>query len=234
MKRIPRHTRLLSFFLAALIPFVSGYALANQPAKKSAKPPKAAAKKSSASAPVMRLYRYTNDKGVVVTGNSISPEYARKGYQIVTPGGEVLETIDREPTPEERAEYEKKEIDKVGAARQKEQDKELLLRYGKVEEIQLAKDRKLTDIDNKIRMLNSNISALNQQIDFQQQAAAGYEREGQAIPIPVLSKIDALRQELKISENQLADRKREYEEENDRFAKETERFIYLESRRGKN
>jgi hypothetical protein len=225
MMRVPQPTRLLTIFLAGMIPLVSISALAKQPVK-------ATASKTSGTTNI-RMYRYTNNAGVLVTGNSISPEYARKGYQVVAPNGEVLETIAPEPTKEERAQYEQKAKDKLTAAKQTEQDKELLLRYSTLDEIKLAKERKLTEIDNKIRMLNSNITTLNQQIDFQQQSAAGFERDGQAVPIPVLSKIEALHQEMKISENQLADRKKEYEGENARFAQETERFIYLESKRSK-
>jgi hypothetical protein len=61
------------------------------------------------------MYRYTDDKGVVVTGNSIAPEYARKGYQIVTITGVVLQTIPPEPTTEEREKIAQENQNKLSA-----------------------------------------------------------------------------------------------------------------------
>jgi hypothetical protein len=62
-----------------------------------------------------QMYRYTDDKGAVVTGNSIAPEYARKGYQIVTITGVVLQTVPPEPTAEEREKIAQDNQNKLSA-----------------------------------------------------------------------------------------------------------------------
>lgn len=184
-------------------------------------------------APPMQMYRYTNDKGVVVTGNSISPEYARKGYQIVTLNGKVLNTIPPEPTAAEREKFAQQNQDKLSAAQQLEMDKQLLLRYSTLDEIQFAKKRKLAEIDNNIVLLNSNVLTLQSQISTEQQRAASYERNGQAIPAALLKKIDDLQQELKTTETQVASRKQEMTDETIRFDKEIERLTFLEKNRPK-
>ena len=179
------------------------------------------------------MYRYTDDKGAVVTGNSIAPEYARKGYQIVTITGVVLQTIPPEPTAEEREKIAQDNQNKLSAEQQQEQDKQLLLRYSTLEEIQFAKKRKLTEIDNKIVLLNSNVGTLQSQIGVEQQRAAMYERNGQPVPAALLKKIEDLQQELKITEGQVTSRKQELADETIRFDHEIERLTYLEKNRPK-
>lgn len=199
-------------------------AFATAPKKK----PSSTSSKSSEADSNFRLYRYKNNEGVLVTSSTIAPEFARKGYQIVTMSGVVLETVPAEPTPEERAAYEKAQVDKVNAARQQEKDKELLLRYSTIEEIEVAKKRKLAEIDDKIRMLNANISTLNQQIKHEQQQAAMFERNGQPVPAATVAKINGLEQELKVSESQLSSRQQELQEETKRFEADIARFGELE------
>lgn len=181
----------------------------------------------------MRMYRYTNDKGVVVTGNSIKPEYARKGYQIVNMSGDVLETIPPEPTAEERQQIEQNAQDKLTAEQQLEQDKQLLLRYSTLDELKRGKERKLAEIDSKIKMLQANISSLQQQIDYEQKQAANFERSGRPVPPAMVAKLQGLRQEMKVSESQKISREQELAVETSRFDKEIERYIYLDQKRGK-
>jgi hypothetical protein len=183
--------------------------------------------------PGMHMYRYTNAQGVLVTGNSISPEYARKGYQVVTLSGQVVETIPPEPTAAERAKIAQDYKDKVSAAEQREQDKQLLLRYSTLDEIQLAKKRKLAEIENKIVLLNSNDATFKSQIEAEQQRAATYERNGQTVPPVLLKKINDLQQEAKNTAEQIISRKQELENETVRFDKDIARHTILEKNRAK-
>jgi hypothetical protein len=179
----------------------------------------------------IRMYRYKNDQGVMVTASTISPEYARKGYQVVNMSGVVLETIPPEPTAEERAQLEQNRQQQLSAAQQMEQDKQLLLRYTNLDELKNAKQRKLSEIDSKIKMLQGNISALGQQIEFEQGTAADFERTGRPVPPAQLQKIEALQQERKVLESQVVSRQQELAEETQRFDHEIERYTFLEQQR---
>jgi hypothetical protein len=181
----------------------------------------------------VRMYRYTNNKGVMVTGSTISPEYARKGYQIVNLSGTVLETVPAEPTPEERALLEQQNKDKLSEVQQHEVDKLLLLRYSSMEELQSSKERKLAEIETKIKLLQGNVSGINQQLQFEQQNAAQFERSGKPVPQATLDKLASLQKELKNVQEQQVSRKQELEAETARFDKEIERFNYLDQRRAK-
>lgn len=181
----------------------------------------------------MHMYRYTNDKGALVTSNSITPEYARKGYQIVTVTGVVVSTVAPEPTTEQRAQLAQQEKDKLTAEQQKAHDKELLLRYNSLDDINIAKKRRLDEINNQIVLLNSNAGTLKSQMDSEHQRAAIFERNGQPIPQVQLDKIADLQQAIKVTEDQVTLRKQELVDETARFDKDTERLILLNKNRGK-
>ena len=217
---------LLVLALATLVPLIANSAHAKKVSG-------AERKQSASQEPAATMYRYVNDQGITVTSSSITPEYARKGYQLVTITGTVVQTIPPEPTAEERALIAKDADSKISAAQQREQDKQLLLRYSTLDEIQFAKNRKLTEIDNKIILLNSNVGTLKSQIDVEQQRAAGHERNGQPVPAALLKKIDDLQKELKITEGQVTSRQQEMADETIRFDKDIERLTFLEKNRPK-
>ncbi len=181
----------------------------------------------------MHMYRYTNDKGALVTSNTITPEYARKGYQIVTVTGVVLSTVAPEPTAEERAQIAEQAKDKLNAEQQKLHDRDLLLRYNSVNDITIAKQRRLDEINNQIVLLNSNVSTLKSQMDSEHQRAAIFERNGQPIPQVQLDKISDLQKAIKVTEDQVAQRKQELVDETARFDKDSARLILLNQQRNK-
>ncbi len=181
----------------------------------------------------MHMYRYTDEKGALVTSSTISPEYARRGYQIVTITGVVLSTVAPEPTAEERAKLAAQAQDKVTAEQQKVHDKDLLLRYNSLNDIAIAKQRRLDEINNQIVLLNSNVNTLKSQMDTEHQRAAIFERNGQPIPKVQMDKITDLQQAIKVTEDQVTQRKQELVDETARFEKDTARLIILNKNRGK-
>lgn len=181
----------------------------------------------------MHMYRYTDEKGALVTSNTISPEYARRGYQIVTVTGVVLSTVAPEPTAEERAKLAEQAQDKVTAEQQKVHDRDLLLRYNSLNDIAIAKQRRLDEISNQIVLLNSNVGTLKSQMDTEHQRAAIFERNGQPVPQVQLDKIADLQQAIKVTEDQVTQRKQELVDETARFDKDTARLIVLNKNRGK-
>lgn len=181
----------------------------------------------------MHMYRYTSDDGALVTSNTITPEYARKGYQIVTVTGVVLSTVAPEPTPEERAKLAEQAKDKLSAEQQKAHDKDLLLRYNSVDDINIAKKRRLEEINNQIALLSSNVSSLQSQMDTEHQRAAVYERNGQPVPQTQLDKISDLQTAITVTEDQVKQRQQDLADETARFDKDTQRLIQLNKSLGK-
>lgn len=177
------------------------------------------------------MYRYTTDSGEKKTASIIPPQFAKNGYEIVSLKGTVLKTVAPEPTAEERAELAKNAEHKVTEEQQRELDKQLLLRYSSVADIEGEKKRKLAEIDAKAKMLEVNESATEQQIAAEQRKAAQAERNGQQVPPAVVTALNNLQQELKVLGNQRQTRAQEMIDEAQRFDQEIERFKTLEKYR---
>ncbi|MDM8182014.1 DUF4124 domain-containing protein, partial [Marinobacter salarius] len=101
----------------------------------------AAAALMSASIVEARMYRYTDENGQIVISSTIPQEASRRGYDILSKNGRVIETIDPEPTEEEIAAREAEEKRQAEAERQRELDRKLLERYSHPDEAVRAMHR---------------------------------------------------------------------------------------------
>lgn len=141
------------------------------------------------------LYRYKNDKGVMVMDSSIPPEYAAKGYQILTRSGQLLETVAPVAviTPEE-------------AKRQREQheygeqmirkDSELRKLYSAPQDAERLRDRQIEAITLKIEYAKSQLSQLVSKRKGELEQAARLERQGTAVPPAMRENIERLNRQI--------------------------------------
>lgn len=166
-------------------------------------------------------YRYIDDQGVKVITHQIPPEYAQKGYEVVTLHGEVLRVVEPAPSAEEAEEAERQRLHKI---KMEEWDAELRRRYSSVEDIEAAKKRKLDQVQTSIKILESNIYNLKTQIASQHSYAAESERQGKKVSKSLLTTLAALEEELKLTEEQLAHRRDQYADFIDKYEKDKQRF----------
>jgi len=166
------------------------------------------------------LFRYKNDQGTLVTSHILPPDMAYKGYQIVTAGGDVLQTVAPAPTDEEKDQF-------LQAIEQEKYDKSLLLRYGTLAELMKAQKRKIGEMEAKRSVLLSNQSNMKVQIEAEQSKAANFERQGRPVPELTLSAMEALWGNLERTEDQIRTIDEELEGERKRYEKETHRYKQL-------
>ncbi|GAB1265604.1 hypothetical protein [Aurantivibrio infirmus] len=155
---------------------------------------------STAFAAETQFYRYTDEKGVLVMNSSIPPEYVKRGYEIVTLTGKVIEVVPPAMT-EEQAELAT--ANRMREAELAEWDKSLRLRYSSVAEVESAKNRKLESFDANILILQSNADTVRGKIVQSQGRAANVERSGRAVPQRMIDEIEALNGELKEIQQQI-------------------------------
>jgi chromosome segregation ATPase len=165
------------------------------------------------------FYRYINKDGVKVITNSIPPEYAQKGYEVITRNGQVIKSVAAAEDPaklqaklEERALLAKYEI--------------LARRYSSIEDIYSARDRRLANLDATISIQKNNIGNLKSQVVDLMGKAAEAERSGREVPAIILKNIEELKAEVATSEANLQTREDEhraisndYEQDVDLFKK---------------
>ena len=172
-----------------------------------------------------KLYRYKDNKGVVGIDDHVPPEFAKNGYEVLTPDGRVIETVPRQLTGEEGAKARALEAE---TKRLQEWDKNLLLRYSSVDDIEAARDRALREIDVRLSILRSNLLSVKGQIESEQSKAADLERRGIAVPAAVVSNMEMLKREISDTEEAIVQRTGEKSQEAATFQKDIDRFKLLQ------
>jgi vacuolar-type H+-ATPase subunit I/STV1 len=168
-----------------------------------------------------RYYRYTNLEGNVVIDDRAPRDYAGEGYEIINGKGVVLESVPRPLSGEERAAQLAAERQQAEALKR---DKNLLLRYSTIEDIEAAKERSLRELEIRIGILKSNRTGLKNKIERLQQQAADLERQGRDVGPGQLKVMDDAREELLRTEKNLASRKAERNAVAADFDSDIERF----------
>ncbi|GAB2189763.1 hypothetical protein [Sessilibacter sp. MAH2] len=170
------------------------------------------------------FYRYVNDDGIKVLEQSIPPEYAQRGYEVVNVNGDVVRIVKASLTEEELAARDRQR-------KLEEWDKALLTRYSTVSDVRAAKKRRLGEINTYIAILRGNILNLDSQIAREQSKAADSERAGLDVPEVILINIQNFRNEKRSAEEQIDLRREEYESVAEQFDRDIARFEDILQRR---
>ncbi len=135
------------------------------------------------------LYRYVDDKGVVVLNRQgVPPQHIGKGYEVLNDQGRVTRVVPPAPTPEERQRL-------LEAQAQASSDAQLLRLYASIEDVERAKARKLSELDSVIGITRGNLqSLLTHQANLQSEAAS-HERAGRTVPKQLLTQIENVNKE---------------------------------------
>jgi len=149
-----------------------------------ATPPKP---KQSNTAPI-ELYRYVNDKGVIVLDRQVPSEYIGRGYEVLNQQGRVVKVVPPAPS---REEVQRKLDEKAKAG----SDAQLLRLYSNVEDVDRARERKLAELDSLITVARGNLQSLHTQQANLQSQAADSERAGRQVSPNLLMQIDNLKSE---------------------------------------
>ena len=152
---------------------------------------------------------WTNKEGVRECGNAVPPEYAQQGHEEKSASGMTIKRTERSKTPEEiaaaRAEQEalakkQAEIDAV-AHKQTAADKVLLATFGSEDDLVLARDGQMANVESQKKLAESRITKLQKSLDQLISKAADRERRGQRVPSEISKEIANLR-------GQIADQKK--------------------------
>lgn len=139
----------------------------------------------------VELYRYVNDKGVVVLDRQgVPPQYIGKGYQVLNDQGRVIRTVPPAPTAEELRQ-------RKAAQAQASSDAQLLRLYSSLEDVDRARERRLAELDGLSSVARGNLQSLKLQQANLQGQAANQERAGRPVAQALVDQLDDLKQEEK-------------------------------------
>ncbi len=135
------------------------------------------------------LYRYVDDKGVVVLNRlGVPPQFIGRGYEVLNDQGRVTEVVPPAPTAQERQRLLEAKV-RAG------NDAQLLRLYASVQDVERAKARRLSELDSVIGITRGNLQSLRTQQANLQSQAANHERAGRQVPEHLLTQIDNLAKE---------------------------------------
>lgn len=135
------------------------------------------------------LYRYVDDKGVVVLDrHGVPPQFIGRGYEVLNDQGRVTQVVPPAPTAQERQLL-------LEAKARAETDAQLLRLYASVADVERAKARRLSELDSIIGITRGNLQSLRTQQANLQSQAANHERAGRKVPEQLLVQIDNLAKE---------------------------------------
>jgi hypothetical protein len=178
-----------------------------------------------------RMKCWTNSEGVKECGNAVPPEYAQQGHQELGKGGLVREETGRAKTDEELA--EQKRLDEIQAekdklaAEQKKKDEILLQTFSTVEDIERARDERLTQLEASIKLTEARTEKIQYDLDKRIQTAANAERAGKAPSEALLSDIESLKRQIKNNDAFIEGKRVEQEEIKKDHAKDIAHFKEL-------
>ncbi len=167
-----------------------------------------------------KMYKWVDDKGVTHYGETIPPEYADKDRTELDKSGRAVKKQEV-LTPEERRAGEeaaaRKRADEEAALEQKRRDKALVNTYSNSDEIDLARNRNLQQVEARIRSIGSQLKMAEGNLAGLKKEADGYNAGGKKVPA-------SLQEDLKEAEARLAKLQQDMEKANAEKAALNARF----------
>ena len=139
-----------------------------------------------AAAAAAKMYKWVDDHGTTHYSETIPPEYANKDHTELSKSGRVIKK-EVVLTPEQRRDKEaadtSKRTEEEAAQEQKRHDNALLNTYSNVEEIDLARDRTLQQVQARINSISSQIRRANDELLALKNEANLTRSSGRTIPL---------------------------------------------------
>ncbi|WP_020210637.1 hypothetical protein [Gilvimarinus chinensis] len=172
------------------------------------------------------LFRYKSDNGSLMVNQSIPPDAAAKGYEIITDTGRILKTVPPAPKGENAVKYAEKLRREAALA---EWDTHLKRRFSSVKDIQSAKKRALSELQGNVSLLQSNLIGIVAQLEDQQRRAGIMERNGNDVSAAILKNIENLEVEAYELRKLIKARTQELDDKAAKYDRDIERFKEISS-----
>jgi len=173
-------------------------------------------------------YKWVDEHGVTHYGDSIPLEYRDRANIEMNKRGVILKKNDPALTVEERkakeAELAKQ---RKQATEQKRKDTILMNTYSSVEEIDLARDRNLQQIELIIKNIQEQKKAVQADLDARRDLAEAYSQVNKPVPEGLLQDVEALEKNKQDLETAIAQKRKAADEIRARFEQDKRRYIEL-------
>lgn len=179
-------------------------------------------------------YKWRDASGILHYGDSLPPEAARSGYEIVNPQGIVIKRVAREKTAAELA------AAKVAAAREKGEreaaeararaDTQLVTNFPEEEDLLRAQRQRIEMLDQQVGAARISLRNQEQTLAELLENAADSERADKALTKRESDQIAGMRKQVDAQRAMVERREAERHDAEIRFGKEVERYRELKAR----
>ncbi len=178
------------------------------------------------------LYRYKNEAGGTVVDWQVPVEFIAKGYEILDGNGTVVEIVPRQLTVEEMNDLDLVAKVKQDAVAEKQRlaewDRQLLLRYSTVDDIEAAHQRALSELKIRLSILTSNQRSLKARLESYLARVAEAERRGREAGDADLNSIAAIRREIETNAKAISEQRLQSDAVTASFQQDKERFAQIQ------
>jgi len=186
------------------------------------------------------FYRYKDKEGHTVISNSVPADVSNTGYEVVSPMGNVVETVlpkksdaeiaaDAKLIEQQREAQKQADMAKQQADTQARKDNILLKSFASVADINRAKEDKLASIAVLENIVQENLGGLQKQLKDAKAAAATYESKSQPLPASLQKTIAESERQIKDGQAFLERKKAEKLEIEEKYKALTEHFLTLQA-----
>ena len=179
------------------------------------------------------LYRWVDEDGTVHYSDKLPPEAIQREREVLDDQGRRVNMYPAAKTPAQKAEeVRQREAAAAEQARldeEKRKDRVLLQTFTTVEEIEMARDDRLAQIEAQIAITESKLERLRREQNQLKQRVEAIEKQGNPVPPQLQENYDTARQSLLDNEKFLQERRAEHTELAEKFAADIERFKELKA-----
>lgn len=178
-----------------------------------------------------RTYKWVDADGNVTYSSRMPPESTQHERKVINRQGRVIKIYSAPLTAEEKVEQQRlAEL----AAKKKERarkraihDRSLLATYSSVEDMEKAREDKISLIKSLMHLTNSRIKSMQQRLLILSEEAAQFERSGQQLPFTLHSQITNLRDQIAHNKQFVKDKAVEMKEVNHQIDRDIARYREL-------
>lgn len=182
-----------------------------------------------------KFYRYVDDNGNTVINHSIPANKVAGGYDVLNASGQLITTVDRVLTDEEKAarsdEEKAKEQAELEKLKQAKYDLELLRKYSFVADIEAEKERKIREMTVSATILKGNLYGVRSELEAEYKRAAAIEKTGRKVPEETAKRINDLENKITTTKELLKQREQAIEATRKDYLYAISRFKLLQEKR---
>lgn len=174
-----------------------------------------------------KLFKWVDDNGVTHYGETIPPEYANKDTSRLSDKGRVEKRSERLTPEEQRARNEedaRKNASQQAAIEAKRRDTALLSSFSNENEIDLARDRGLQQVEARINSYSTLLKSAQDSLDSLHKENDDLLKQGRKIPKSLLddiveseARVAKLQKDLEQNQQELANVKARFEADKLRY-----------------